>query len=277
MINKFIKIIGVKDLLFLYKGKNILENEVILNKIKNNNNNNIIITAIKKNKKKDNIRSIICPECQELAFLSINDNFIKLDHCINSHKNEYSINEFIENQEINESLIKCNICNNDKSLYNNNFYICASEKTSKKYICQLCFRNNIKNKENENVLYYNKRYSCCNKHNTEFVSYCSFCNMNLCEICEKMHNNHKNKIILYKKENLNDKKIKEIKKEIKDNIKIINEYKNEINQIKDMFNIFIKNINEELDNYNKLFNKMMIILNNLSNYQNIKKKEKNFI
>ena len=119
-INKFIKIIGVKDLLFLYKGKNILENEDILNKIKNKNN--IIITVIKKNKIKSDIGNIICPECQELTFLNINeDNIIKLDNCINNHKNEYSINEFIENEEIKENEIKCNICNNRKSLYNNNF------------------------------------------------------------------------------------------------------------------------------------------------------------
>ena len=43
-IKKFIKIVGEKNLLFLYKGKNILENKDILNKIKNNN---IIITVIK--------------------------------------------------------------------------------------------------------------------------------------------------------------------------------------------------------------------------------------
>ena len=36
-IKKFIEIIGEKDLLFLYKGKIILENEDILNKIKNKN------------------------------------------------------------------------------------------------------------------------------------------------------------------------------------------------------------------------------------------------
>ena len=34
VIKKFIKIIGEKDLLFLYKGKIILENEELLNKIK---------------------------------------------------------------------------------------------------------------------------------------------------------------------------------------------------------------------------------------------------
>ena len=62
VIKEFIKIIGEKDLLFLYKGKNILENKDILNKIKNNN---ILITVIKKNKAKNNIRNIICPECQE--------------------------------------------------------------------------------------------------------------------------------------------------------------------------------------------------------------------
>ena len=45
-IKKFIKIIGEKDLLFFYKGKIILENKDILNKIKNNNN--IIIIVIKK-------------------------------------------------------------------------------------------------------------------------------------------------------------------------------------------------------------------------------------
>ena len=132
-INKFIKIIGVKDLLFLYKGKNILENEDILNKIKNKNN--IIITVIKKNKIKSDIGNIICPECQELTFLNINeDNIIKLDNCINNHKNEYSINEFIENEEIKENEIKCNICNNSKSLYNNNFYICTCKKMFANYV-----------------------------------------------------------------------------------------------------------------------------------------------
>ena len=205
-IKKYIKILGEKEFIFLYKGKNILKNEAILNKIKNNNN--IIITVIKKNKIKNNIGNIICPECKELAFLNINeDNFIKLDNCINGHKNEYSINEFIENQEIKENEIKCDLCNNDKSLYNNNFYIC----TCKKKICQLCMINHIKDKEH-NVLYYNKRYSYCNKHIIEFISYCSSCNMNLCKTCEQDHKKHKNKIILYKKEILDDRKKKEIEK-----------------------------------------------------------------
>ena len=134
-IEKYIKIFGEKDLLFLYKGKNILEIKNILNKIKNNNI--IIITVIKinKTKLKNDIGNIICPECKKLAFLNINeDNFIKLDNCINNHKNEYLINEFIENQRIKENEIKCDICNNDKSLYNNNFYICNCKKIFVNYV-----------------------------------------------------------------------------------------------------------------------------------------------
>ena len=184
-----------------------------------------------------------------------------------NHKNEYSINEFIENQEkeeIKENEIKCNICNNDKYLYNYNFYFCRC----KLKICQLCMINHI-NIEHK-VLNYNKRHSYCNNHIVEFTSYCSLCNLNLCKNCEKNHEKHKNKIILYRKENLDDKKRIEIEKEIKANIKKINEYKNEINNINVIFNFYIKNVNEELDNYNKLFNKIFIILNNLSNYQNIK-------
>ena len=266
-IKKYIKLLSVskKHLLFLYKGINILENKIILEKLKNKKKI-IIINVIKKDKSINNIENIICPECKDLAFLNINeDNIIKLENCMNKHKNEYSINEFLENQNIDENKIKCNICNNNKSLYNNNFYIC----TCKKYICQLCMLNHIKNKDH-NLLYFNKRYSNCNKHLIEFVSYCSFCNVNLCEICEKKRCYHKNKIILYKKEKLDDKKKKEIKNEIKENISKINEYKNEINQINDSFNNLIKNINEELDKYIKLYNKMIVILNNLTNYQNIK-------
>ena len=99
VLEKYIKILLIekKDLLFLYKGINILKNKDIFNKLKNNNKNNIIITVIKKNKSKNknDIENIICPECQKLAFLNINDdNIIKIDNCINKHKNEYSIRKW---------------------------------------------------------------------------------------------------------------------------------------------------------------------------------------
>ena len=73
----------------------------------------------------------------------------------------------MESQEMEENEIKCDLCKNNKYLYNNNFYIC----TCKKYICQLCMINHIKNKEH-NVLYYDRRYSYCNIHMIEYSSYC---------------------------------------------------------------------------------------------------------
>ena len=115
---------------------------------------------------------------------------------------------------------------------------------STKKICQLCKTKHIEDKEHQ-IIYYDKRFSYCNKHLIENLSYCSSCNMNLCQKCEKNHENHKNKIILYKKEKIDDKKRKEIEKEIKDNIEAMNEYKFEINQINDIFKVFIKNLNEE--------------------------------
>ena len=113
-------------------------------------------------------------------------------------------------------------------------------------------------------------YSTCHKHSNIFVSYCSFCNLNLCKICETEHYNHKNKIILYKKEKLDDSKKKEIKIELKYNIIKIKEYINEINRINNIFSIFIKNENKKLNYYCKLYNKIIVILNNTSNYQEIK-------
>jgi len=118
-------------------------------------------------------------------------------------------------KSINEKEIKCNICNNNKCLYNNNFYICSC----KEYICQLCINKHQEN-FNHNLIDINNRYSICNKHIIKFISYCSICKLNLCEKCEIEHEKHKNKILIYKKEIPNEKKINEIKKEI--NLIILN-------------------------------------------------------
>ena len=88
--------------------------------------------------------------------------------------------------------------------------------------------------------------------------------------CEKEHYKHKNKIILYKKEKLNEKKKKEKKNELKDNILKINQYKEQINTLNHLFNEFCNNLNNELDNYIKLYNIIIILLSNLNNYENIK-------
>ena len=166
-----------------------MKNKKFINEL--NKNNNIIISAFNKEKNKNNNDYITCPICHNLSYLNINkDNYrISLDNCVNNYlSTDLSIDEFIENQ--NDDKIKCDICNNNKYLYNNNFYICSCGK----FICKLCLeKHNIKN---HNIIEYNKRYNICNNHEIEFISYCKDCKKNLCEKCEGEHKKHR--IILYK-------------------------------------------------------------------------------
>ena len=259
--------IAIKDLIFFYKGKNLsllIDKKYKINSLKNKN---IIITVFKKkiSINKNELANIICPECKNLTFFNINDDKISINNCKNNHQNNYSINEFIESQYIDENEIKCNLCENNKYLYDNNFYICTCGIN----ICQLCMKEHIKNK-NHHLLYFNKQFSFCQKHIIEYISYCSLCNSNLCEKCEKEHIGHKNKIILYKKEKFDNKRKNEMKKEINDIIFKIKVYKEQIDTINYIFNSINQDLKKELDNYNILYNKMLILLDNLNNYQNIK-------
>jgi len=103
------------------------------------------------------------------------------------------------------------------------------------------------------------RYTNCNRHLIDFISYCSVCNSNLCEICEKEHENHKNKIIIYKKEIPKEKKINEIRNKLDLIISNINQYKKEISELNNLFNYFITNLNKDIDNYIKLYNKILLL------------------
>ena len=219
-LTKFLSIVdkNENDLLFLYKGKKI-NNKILLNK-----SNNIIISVfnIRINDKNNEIY-IRCPTCHNLSNLNINKNNnnkynISLNNCINNHEyNDLSINEFLNYQK--NIKIVCNICKNNKNLYNNNFYICSCGK----YICKLCLeKHNIKN---HNIIKYNKRYDTCNKHKKEYISYCQDCKIDLCEKCEKEH--YKHNIIIYKMI-INKIRIEEMKKDLNKNINRIKEYKEEI-------------------------------------------------
>ena len=119
--------------LFLYKGQKI-NNKILLNKL-----NNIIISVFNiRMNKKNNECYIRCPACHNLSNLNIikndiNKYNISLNNCINNHElNDLSINEVI-NYQNNIIKIKCDICKNNKNLYDINFYICSCGKN----ICKL--------------------------------------------------------------------------------------------------------------------------------------------
>ena len=160
-LTKFLSLIDKKekDLIFLYKGKKIeIKNQKLIK-----SNNNIIISVFNKEINENNNNYVTCPICHNLSFLNINANNynISLNNCVNNHQlNDLSIDEFIKNQ--NNGKIKCDIYNNNKNLYNNNFYICSCGKS----ICKLCIEKH--NLKNHKIINFNKRYNICNNHKKRF-------------------------------------------------------------------------------------------------------------
>ena len=176
---------NINNLLFFNKGKNILRNsnKIILNDIK------IMIynINIRKKENKINYNYATCPECENLSYIKIKDNMILLN-CFNNHNINLTVNEFINNQKVENNKIKCDDCGNIRTLYGK-FYFCLCKKN----ICPLCSEFHIKS---HNIIDYDKKFNICFEHNNPFISYCFNCNKNLCNQCEKNHNKHK--MVLYK-------------------------------------------------------------------------------
>ena len=96
-------------------------------------------------------------------------------NCLKNHHQliDISLNCFNEIKYIDESLINCQKCENNKCYYNN-FYICSNNQ----YICPLYLKDN------------EYRFNYCINHSLNYISYCNNCNSNLCEKCEEEHKNH---------------------------------------------------------------------------------------
>ena len=248
---------------FYYKGK-ILQNDNRL-KIRDLSNSTIIISvfALKTEKKNDISKNIMCKQCNNLSLFSFNDDKkITLENCKQYHKNtNIKLKDFIENQKKEQNSV-CFFCGNDKNYYNDAFYFTLDEKK----ICPICAK--IYNK-NGIMIEYRNRYYNCNKHYIEYISYCSICNKNLCEKCEENHNKtHETKIINYKKIKRN-KKIKETKNEIEENLTKINLCKMKLRALNEFLNEVILNAENDIENYATLYEILLYSLKNVKNYETI--------
>lgn len=89
------------------------------------------------NEKIINSKDIICPTCKETIKMKIKGYKIYLYDCKNGHnKDNILLDKFENTQNINESEIKCSVCNTNKSkIYNQIFYICNKCKMN---ICPIC-------------------------------------------------------------------------------------------------------------------------------------------
>ena len=271
----------LNELYFSYKSKNLKLYERKI--IKEFNSNNIIINVfnLKKNINNNELNHILCPICENLIIMNINDDKLSIDNCINNHNiGDLTINEFMNLQKINKTPIKCDICGNNLSYYHKKFFICSC----KKYICPLCNQlhksenferssivENIESKDNNNEehdkIEYIKRFSYCYKHNLEFKMYCHFCKKNLCYACEVEHSNHKR--TYFKKIIPDENKIKDIQNDIIKTSEIMDLYDEELNLLNHFITDLIFNLKNNIIQYKKLFDIISNSFNYLNNYETI--------
>ena len=129
--------LSLDNLYCIYLGKSLNINTG--KKISNYTKKNILIYIFnlkKINVKKDEqLNNLLCPFCEELISMAINDEKTTLKNCCNNHKlQNLSISLFIKLQnKIKEKDKSCFNCNNNL-IYYNHYYICSCNN----FICPLC-------------------------------------------------------------------------------------------------------------------------------------------
>ena len=261
IIMKFFNKLGKnkKNLFFLYNGQIINEGLTFIkcaNSLdRSRNYMNILVLEGQDSDDDSNklIKSkyIICPQCNENALMSIKDFKIIIHGCKNGHISEnYQINEFNNTQFIDQSKIKCDLCENLKcEIIENKFYIC---NTCKYKLCPKC--KDIHD-EKHNIIDYEDNQFYCNIHYNKFKFYCEDCKKDLCISCKNEHENHK--LITYdniipdqdiiKKDQLKDtkEKIYKLKTIINDKINHLNKLNKNLDIYFEIYNNIIKNYDEE--------------------------------
>ena len=260
------------DLCMLYDGNKINEEltffEIANIEDKKRNKMKILIYDIEKenpqaNKKLEFSKNIICPKCKEDALLNYNEYKFNLSSCKNEHKIEnILLNEFENTQMIDESTIKCESCEKDKSIiFENKFNRCLSCKMN---LCPLCSSSHI-NKKHNIIDYDNKNY-ICELHYELYNSYCQNCKKDICVICEKDHNKHE--IIYYGSiiPDVNKMKnnFKELRNKIEEYKNFILEVINKLNSVMENLDIYYKINNDILSKF-EMKNRNYLILQNMNN------------
>ena len=254
----------MKDIYFLYKGEMIDKNlklnqinnkdkeiKILVNEYSNDMNN--------KSNQNQNKINIICPRCEEICVININNYQLSLSECENGHNTSNLLFQEYYNKikNIDESKIKCNQCNKKISeSYNNQFYKCVNCNIN---LCPLC---NSNHDNNHITIDYELKNYICYIHKERYISYCPQCKMNLCDLCEMEHN--KNHILIFHKDISPNKEIKNNLEKLK---KSIENYKE---QIKDIIKIIHKT-NEYFEMYYKFSEDILNSYNNKKrNYQLLK-------
>ena len=228
-----------------------------------NNNNEEIKINIKE--KKINLEdNIICHECKNICMINFNNYKFSLYNCVNKHKREFSLEEFILTQKKTKKCT-CRYCLRNACELNMKLFYCLE---CQKEICEECMQENDQNHRNK-IIEEDKKINYCKDHYKEYISYCLRCNKNLCEECKCLEN-HKNQIIEFgtlKPKYDVKKDLKNISEKIKSFLNQINSIIDVLNYVKNIFKI-IKKINRNIINSYNNKNHRYEIYKNLQNIKN---------
>jgi len=256
--------ISLENLCCVYNGKSLINTR---KKISDFKRMNILIYTFDlkkiKVKRDEQINNLLCPFCEKLISMSINEGKITLKNCCNNHKlQNLSISSFI-NLQTNIKENYCINCNNNLNYYNY-FYICSCNN----FICPLCIVEHNEKIKNHYQIINEKKFLICEEHNSAFNSFCNRCNKNLCNKCADEHIEHNKNIILFKAIIPNEKSINDIKNDIKIFKNNLDKYKEDLYKIREKYIELENNIKMKFDYYIILDNIIQILMKNLDNKEN---------
>ena len=188
----FILQISSDNLYCIYLGKSLNN---LKKKISDFKSMNLLIYIFNlkkiKVKKDEQLNSLLCPSCEKLISMTINEGKITLKKCCNNHKLKgLSFSSFINLQTNMKGRDNyCSNCNNNLNYYNY-YYICSCNN----FICPLCTNEHNEKMKNHYQIINNKKFLICAKHNMLFSSFCNKCNKNLCNKCMDDHKDHSKNI-----------------------------------------------------------------------------------
>jgi len=304
IINKYLNKIGKKkeDIYFLYSGQKLDEN-LTFNETLNNldkDKKTMIVQAIDSIINEEENSSclkkseyVICPECFEKAYLSMDDKFmISISDCKNGHKKEnIHFEKFEKTQFIDETKILCGNCKteNKSNTFKNSFYICCKCHIN---LCPLCKNTHEKS---HFIINYEDKDFYCQEHFEMNIYFCNDCKKDICSRCENQHNSHKTTSygsIMPDEEELKDRilnlkeRINDVKKDIKDIISKLERLTEYLDKYFKINNDIINNFDIKKKNYsimqnikflNKYNTNFILKINNIINDNNIRIKFNNLM
>ena len=267
--------VDLDNLYFLCNGNVINPEDKLRNILKENENETINIIVEELNKDEDegiNLKQskhIICPICNEICLIKLNDYRISFSNCKNGHRfTKITFEEFFDFQTIDESKIICDKCegedkNKKSEVIKNLFFKCCTCNIN---LCPLCKSNHEKSNKKHIIINYDDKSYLCNEHGERYISHCHECNKDACDECRynDIHYSSYHKYsFLYELPKKKENKMNELRIKI-DNLKKKTSKNTSINYVIKDFEIYFNIANSIINSLDRK-NINFYTLNNINN------------